>query len=56
LPLKRYHEASSSIDNEFFIDAFVDEMNRYAKILKIEDRTNFTNPHGLTDKNNHSTP
>jgi D-alanyl-D-alanine carboxypeptidase len=24
--------------------------------MKIDDTTNFTNPHGLSDKNNHSTP
>ena len=31
-------------------------MKRYSKLMKIDDTTNFTNPHGLSDKNNHATP
>lgn len=56
LPLKRLHEASSKMDNKLYIQAFVQEMRRYSKLMKIDDTTNFTNPHGLSDKNNHSTP
>ena len=56
LPLKRYNEACTKLDNKLFIMAFVAEMNKYSKYMKIDDTTLFKNPHGLSDKNNHSTP
>ena len=56
LPLNRYHEACGKVDNELFIAAFVAEMNKYVKLLKVDENTWFTNPHGLSDKNNHSSP
>ena len=31
-------------------------MNRYARFMKLEETTNFTNPHGLSDKLNHASP
>lgn len=31
-------------------------MNKHAKYQKIDEHSLFTNPHGLSDKNNHSTP
>lgn len=56
LPLRNYNQASSKLDNQLFIMAFIAEMNKYAKYMKIDEFTNFSNPHGLSDKNNHSTP
>lgn len=54
--LDQYHLASFKLDNELYIMAFVGEMNKQARVLKIEESTRFSNPHGLSDKNNHSTP
>jgi hypothetical protein len=45
-----YHSANSKLDNELYIMAFVNEMNRYARFMKVEETTNFSNPHGLSDK------
>lgn len=56
MPLKKFHEAGSKLENKLYINAFVSEMNKHAKWLKVDEDTNFTNPHGLSDKNNHSTP
>lgn len=38
-----------------YIDTFVKEMNRVAKHLVHLKKTNYANPHGLTDRSNHST-
>ncbi len=41
--------------HESYIAAFVSEMNRQAKKLKIE-KAHFSNPHGLQEKANHASP
>ena len=41
--------------NGDYIDTFVKEMNRVAKNFVHLRRTNYTNPHGLADRSNHST-
>lgn len=56
LPLKKYHEANSKVENMLYMAAFISEMNKHAKWLKLDENTAFTNPHGLSDKNNHSSP
>lgn len=38
-----------------YIAAFVAEMNKQAKNLKLE-KVNFSNPHGLSEKANHASP
>ncbi|CDW73870.1 d-alanyl-d-alanine carboxypeptidase family protein [Stylonychia lemnae] len=38
-----------------YIQAFVQEMNKQAKKLKL-DKPNFSNPHGLSEKANHASP
>ena len=38
-----------------YVDTFVKEMNRVAKNLVHLKKTNYTNPHGLSDRSNHST-
>lgn len=56
LPIRRYTDACLKLDNKLFIMAFVAEMNKYSKFMKLDENTLFTNPHGLSDKQNHSTP
>lgn len=39
---------------EEYIHAFVQEMNKQAKKLKLDKQCQFTNPHGLQEKSNHA--
>ena len=47
------HLANFEFGQEEYIKAFVNEMNKQAKKLKL-NHTNFSNPHGLSEKANHA--
>ena len=49
------HKATIADYGGNFIDTFVKEMNRVAKAVVHLRNTNYTNPHGLADRSNHST-